>query len=70
MDNNQPIEETQEHPQTIGSAVSIKNCARCGVAHNIQYMRFSFNKVPGYDMWAMCPITNEPILIKEIDADA
>ncbi len=59
MDNSQPIEHTED--DTIGY---VKNCARCRGEHKIKYMVFSIQKPPGYDMWAMCPQTDEPILIK------
>ena len=42
---------------------NLKGCARCGGEHPITYRKFKKNKVPNYDMWAMCPVLDEPILI-------
>ncbi len=45
----------------------IKNCSRCGGIHNeLIRQSFSGEKNPHYTHFAICPTTNEPILIKTI----
>ncbi len=62
MDNSQPIENTDDE-----NTGEVKHCARCFGNHKIKYMKFTKNKPPGYDLWAECPVTGEPILIKLLE---
>ena len=41
----------------------INGCARCGEDHPVTYRKFKKSNVPGYHMWAMCPVLDEPIMI-------
>ena len=54
----------QDNRQMVDlSEPTLKGCARCGGEHQITYRKFKKNKVPKYDMWAMCPVLDEPIMI-------
>jgi len=54
----------QDNGQLVGLAEPrLRNCARCGGDHPITYRKFKKYKVSKYDMWAMCPVLDEPILI-------
>jgi len=43
--------------------VDVKRCARCGQNHNALVFHRLTNP-SAYTHWAMCPITNEPILLQ------
>lgn len=64
MDNSEPISMNEENPSTG----DVQKCSRCGNSHEITFKAFK-NKPPGYDYWSMCPILNEPILIKVTSRD-
>lgn len=55
--------KTDLDQRTIG--VNIKGCARCGEDHkNIKAHEFYKSPVGDYTHFAMCPVYEEPILIK------
>jgi len=41
----------------------VKTCARCGEDHIITFRRFK-NPIDRFTHWALCPNTNEPILLE------
>tara|TARA_R110002020_G_C15865401_1_gene737562 strand:+ start:172 stop:369 length:198 start_codon:yes stop_codon:yes gene_type:complete len=57
-------------PKYISSNVT--SCARCGENHNeLQFQKFSKNPVcigeEVHNYWQLCPVTNEPILLRVIE---
>ncbi len=62
MDNNKPVfVDSDIEPDKGGRAY---DCARCGGEHSLTYRSFKNKPIEGYDKWAMCPVTNDPVLIK------
>lgn len=52
--------------------VKVNNCARCSENHDLNFIEFSKNPIEDSDgtiwnYWAICPNTNEPILLKVIN---
>lgn len=62
-------------PDPYGTSVQVYNCARCTQDHQLYFKQFIYhpvtdiNSVP-YTHWAMCPVLNEPVLMRIIDEDA
>lgn len=48
--------------------LEIKNCARCGLTHNVQFHKF-YRDQKRFTNWGMCPTTNEPVLMYGIDTE-
>jgi hypothetical protein len=47
--------------------IDVKRCARCGKNHAaLEFQRFRRAPTSGFEWWALCPTTQEPILMKEI----
>jgi len=47
--------------------MTIQQCARCGGSHpDLNFQPFS-SPNPTYDYWAVCPTTQEPILLRRSD---
>ena len=43
---------------------TIRNCARCGQDHELEFRRFQRPmQRTGYTHWATCPTTGEPIIM-------
>lgn len=63
---------TEKATKNTVSVTQIKNCARCGEDHDlVEFSKFkkpipehvSVRKMKMWTHWAMCPKTNEPILL-------
>lgn len=57
-----------------GVKVQVYGCARCTQDHQIYFKPFIYQPVIDkdeveYTHWAMCPVLNEPILMRIIDED-
>jgi hypothetical protein len=50
--------------------ILVKNCARCGQDHEVEFREFVQNGVGDLTHWGMCPVLNEPILMRIIEVDA
>ena len=48
--------------------VTVRNCARCGEDHEMEFNPFSQNGIDDFTHWGMCPSINEPVLLKFIDS--
>lgn len=44
--------------------VNVKHCQRCGTNHNNLKFLELFNPVDDWKYWAMCPVMDQPILLK------
>lgn len=42
----------------------VKNCARCGGDHTIPFHQFADPPEDTWSHWGMCPVTNEPLLMR------
>jgi len=52
---------------------TLRNCARCGSGHGLTFQpfkQFVIDSESGevrYTHWAMCPLSDEPILMRVVD---
>ena len=51
------------------SKLKIRQCARCGKDHPVEARMFTGEPIKGYNAWAPCPTTGDPILVAVTDAD-
>ncbi len=55
--------------------INITHCARCGQDHaQLEFVRFSNKPIIdlegiAWDWWAICPVANDPILMKNVDEE-
>jgi hypothetical protein len=55
-------------PASVAITTDVKNCARCGGAHNALEFAPLSNPPDDITHWALCPTTQEPILLTVTEA--
>lgn len=74
IDLGNPDQENEDATPALTTKITrIVHCARCGTTHDIEVRPFSnvpkniLNNEPICTHFAICPVTNEPILIVVYD---
>lgn len=44
--------------------LTVKNCSRCGKTHPVSFRLFQGAPIEGFNAWALCPNTSEPLLAR------
>ena len=47
--------------------IDVKSCQRCGTNHDQLEFKPLQNAADDYDWWAMCPSSNEPVLLRIVN---
>lgn len=57
----------------MGLRTKVRNCARCGRDHEMDFYEFSEDPIDCdgvvYTHWGYCPNTNEPVLLRVLDEE-
>lgn len=62
-------------PSPRGTPVQVYSCARCTQDHQLYFQKFIYHSVTGlgdivFTHWAICPVLNEPVLMRIVDTEA
>jgi len=43
----------------------VRHCDRCGGDHErLEWKRFAYNDIDGFQYWALCPTNGDPVLLR------